>query len=59
MKRLHNKIGSIRDRLRDCRVPLLRFLRIKAADNGAVGKLGLRRIGAIKGSKLREDLHLR
>jgi hypothetical protein len=33
VKRLRNKIGFVRDRLRNRRAPLLRFLRVKATDN--------------------------
>src|SRR5688500_11667054 len=58
VKRLRNKIGVVRDCLRHGRVPLLRFLRVKATDNSAVGKLSLRRIGPVRGGKLREHLYL-
>ena len=58
VKRLRNKIGSVRDRVGDRRAPLLRFLRVKATGNRAVGKLRLRGIGTIKGGKLREHMYL-
>src|ERR1051325_6827056 len=57
VERLRDKIGSVRHGLRNPRVPLLRFLGRKRAENCTMGKLRLRRFGLLEGGKLREDLY--
>ena len=59
VKRLRNKIGSVRHCLRHAHVPLLRFLGAKGTENSAVRKLRLSRIGLLRGGKLRPYLRVR